>query len=143
MAKTFHVEIVTPERIVFSGEVELLRVPAHEGELGVLAGHAPLLCTLRQGAVQFRAGGDSRLFAVSGGFMEVFGGKSILLVDSAEAPEEIDRGRAEKAVARAKERLRKREQEFDAARAEAALARGLNRLRVVERQRELSGSRGA
>lgn len=144
MTRAFRVEIVTPERIAFSGEVESLRVPAHAGELGVLAGHAPLLCTLRQGAVLLRAGGGERRFAVSGGFMEVFGGKTILLADSAEAPEEIDRARAEKAVTRAGERLRKPGKDFDSARAEAALARALNRLRVAGPARALSGnSKGA
>lgn len=133
MPRTFKVDIVTPDGRVFDGEAESLRVPADEGELGVLAGHAPLLCTLRPGAALLRVGGEVRVFAVGGGFMEVGGGRAVVLADSAEAAAGIERARAEEAVSRARERLHRREKDLDVDRAEAALARGLNRLRVAER----------
>ena len=133
MARTFHVDIVTPDRTVYGGDVESLRAPAWEGELGVLAGHAPLLCALRAGEVRCRAGGGTQVFSVSGGFLEVSAGKAVVLADSAEAPESIDRARAERAATRARERLAKREKGLDVARAEAALARAGNRLRAAGR----------
>jgi F-type H+-transporting ATPase subunit epsilon len=133
MAKTYRVEIVTPDRAVYGGEVESLRVTAYEGELGVLAGHAPMLCVLRPGAVLVRNGSDRKAFAVSGGFMDVSGGKVLILADSAETPESIDRKRAEESVQRARERLHKTGKDVDLERAEKALARALNRLAQAEK----------
>jgi F-type H+-transporting ATPase subunit epsilon len=131
--KTFRVEIVTPDHAVYNGEVESLRVPADKGSLGVLAGHAPLLCVLQPGGVLLRTGTDRKVFAVGGGYMEVSGGKVLILADSAESPEAIDRKRAEEASARARGRLQKREPDLDLERAERALARAMNRLKMAER----------
>jgi F-type H+-transporting ATPase subunit epsilon len=133
MARTYRIEIVTPDRVVYAGEVESLRVTAYEGELGVLAGHAPMLCVLRPGAALLRTGSERKAFAVGGGFMEVSGGKVLLLVDSAETPESIDRKRAEEAVSRARERLHQVGKDVDLERAEKALARALNRLQLAEK----------
>jgi F-type H+-transporting ATPase subunit epsilon len=133
MSKTFRVDIVTPDRAVYGGAVESLRVPAEEGDLGVLAGHAPLLCLLRPGLVRLRAGGALTLFAVGGGYLDVSGGRALILADSAEAPQAIDRKRAEEAVERARERLLQRGKDVDVQRAELALARALNRLKAAER----------
>jgi F-type H+-transporting ATPase subunit epsilon len=134
MARTFHLEIVTPDRAVYRGEVESLRVPAFEGDLGVLAGHAPLLCALTPGLLRMREGdGRSKVFAVAGGFMEVSGGKALVLADSAEEPGAIDRKRAEESAARARERLEKRGPDVDFDRAALALARAINRIKAAER----------
>lgn len=133
MAKRFRVEIVTPERVVFSEECESLVVPAERGYLGVLAGHAPLLCTLRPGEIRIRREGRESFFATSGGFMEVTPQKASLLTESVEDAGAIDAARAEKAAARARERLASAEKAVDKDRARAALERAMNRLRVASK----------
>src|SRR5262245_48192084 len=135
MAKTFRLEIVTPEKLVFSEDVVSLVAPAENGYLGVLASHAPLLCSLKPGEIRIRRESGELLFATSGGFMEVTPKKTVILCESAEAPEAIDAARAAKARQRAKERLAKTGKEVDRPRAEAAAARAENRIRVSQKKR--------
>jgi F-type H+-transporting ATPase subunit epsilon len=132
MDRTFTLDIVTPDRAVYSGEVTSMRVPAYDGSLGILAGHAPLLCVVLPGAILLRTGSEKKVFAVGGGFLEVSGGKALLLADSAETPESIDRKRAEEAAGRARERLQARPKDVDLERAETALARALARMKIAE-----------
>jgi F-type H+-transporting ATPase subunit epsilon len=91
MARTLLCEIVTPERIMYSGEVEMLIVPALDGELGVLPLHAPMVAALREGEVRVRHGEDSyEWFAVSGGYLQVHEDKAIVLADEAVASSQIE-----------------------------------------------------
>lgn len=132
MARTFYIEIITPERTVYQGEVESLVVKAYEGYLGVLAGHAPLLAQLAIGEIRIREPHQREiLFATGGGFLEVANDRVIILADSAERPEEIDVERARRALDRARARLAGRREDIDVARAEAAMERALNRLRIT------------
>jgi F-type H+-transporting ATPase subunit epsilon len=127
-------EIATPTRLVVSEQVDEVVVPGVEGYFGVLAGHAPFLTTLGVGELTYRKGRDEFHLAVAGGFCEVRNDKVIVLADTAERPEEIDRDRAERARQRAEQRLSGRSQEeVDYARAAAALARALTRLQVAGR----------
>lgn len=135
MARKFKVEIVTPEKLVFSEDVESLVVPAERGYLGVLAGHAPLLCTLQPGEIRIVRDGVETWFATSGGFMEVAGGRAALLTESAEPVGEIDLARAQESVQRAKERLASADKAVDRDRAKAALERAQNRLRVASKRK--------
>ncbi len=135
MAKTFRLEIVTPEKIVFSEDVVSLVAPAENGYLGVLAGHAPLLCSLRPGEIKIRRESGDLLYATSGGFMEVTPKKTSILSESTEAPEAIDPARASKARQRAKDRLATFNKDVDRSRAEAAAARAENRIRVAQKKR--------
>src|SRR5436190_22589088 len=106
MARKFKTEIVTPEKILFSEDIESLVIPAERGYLGVLAGHAPLLCTLKPGAITIkRSENDVTYFSTSGGFLEVSHGKAVLLTESAEEAKSIDLARAQEAKQRAEERL--------------------------------------
>lgn len=134
MAKTFRLEMVTPERVVFSEEISALVIPAHEGYLGVLAGHAPLVATLQPGEIKVTHDGKGRSFATSGGFLEVSKEKTILLSEAVEGVDQIDLARAEKARDRAKERLTNRPTDLDRARAEASFARAENRLKVARKR---------
>ena len=132
--KTFTVEIITPERVVFTGEIVSLTVPATEGPLGVLTDHAPLMAELVCGGIWLRhQDGEEMMLCTSGGFMEVRDNHVRILSDSAEMAEEINIARAEEARKRAEERLRKRDADLDIARAEAALKRAISRLRVARR----------
>lgn len=129
---TFQLEIVTPEKTVYSGEVESLRAPGTEGGFGVLAGHHPMLASLDIGRMTFsdREQGSMSV-AISGGFAEVRRDRVTVLAETAEFSQEIDVTRAEAARDRARERLEKRrEQQTDQARARLALARAINRLRI-------------
>jgi F-type H+-transporting ATPase subunit epsilon len=131
---TFQLEIVTPEKTVFSGEVESLRAPGFEGEFGVLARHRAMLAALDIGRIQFRqTGNESRQVATSGGFAEVQGHEVTILAETAEFEEEIDLARAEAARERARERLStRRATDVDEQRAEIALKRAVNRLRLLD-----------
>jgi F-type H+-transporting ATPase subunit epsilon len=122
-------DIVTPERKLYSEEVEMVITRAAKGDIGILPQHAPLVSTLAATVVRIKKEGIEEKVAVSGGFLEVRPDKVTILADAAEFPHEIDVTRAERAKARAKQRLA--EGEEDAIRAEAALVRAVNRLRVV------------
>jgi len=89
---TFHFELVSPEKIAFSGEVDQVDVPGAEGDFGVLAGHAPLVSLLRPGVMTVYAGGEQSKIVVLGGFAEVGPGGLTVLADVATTVEEVDRG---------------------------------------------------
>ena len=132
MADRLTLEITTPTRLVVSESVDEVVAPGIEGYFGVLPGHAPFLTTLGVGVVTYRIGRDEHRLAVAGGFAEVRNDKVIILADSAERPEEIDRARAERAKERAERRLAGRSgEEIDYARCQAALARASTRLAVA------------
>ncbi len=132
---TFQLEIVTPEKTVYSGDVESVRAPGTEGGFGVLAGHHPMLAALAIGQMVFSEQEQgSKSVAISGGFAEVRRDRVTVLAETAEFVQEIDVTRAEAARDRARERLtRMREQQVDEARAHLALARAINRLRIGDR----------
>jgi F-type H+-transporting ATPase subunit epsilon len=136
VAERLTLELATPTRMVVAETVDEVVVPGSEGYFGVLPGHAPLLATLGIGELTYRMGRDERHVAVAGGFAEVRNDKVIVLADTAELPQEIDRARAERARERAEQRLGGRTQEeIDYTRAAAALARALTRLQVASRGR--------
>jgi len=129
-------EFVTPERAIVHEDVDEVGVPGEDGHFGVLPGHAPLLATLGIGELTYRIGRDEFHLAVSGGFAEVRNDKVIMLADTAERPEDVDRARAERSKERAERRLAARaDEDVDYDRAGAALARALTRLQVLARGR--------
>ncbi|MEK7865534.1 MAG: ATP synthase F1 subunit epsilon [Planctomycetota bacterium] len=136
MAKNFHLEIVTPDRSVYSGDPYSLIVPAYEGTLGVMAGHAPLLCTLQPGLLTIRVEGSVVEMSISSGFMEVSPKGVIILADAVERLEDIDVQRAEDSLDRAKKRLASPDESLDYARAESDRLRAENRLRLGLRHKE-------
>jgi F-type H+-transporting ATPase subunit epsilon len=132
--KTYTLEIVTPRKIVFSGNVESFSAPGVAGGFQVLYNHAPMLSAIGIGEVKMRdANGQESRFATSGGFVEVLNNHVTMLAESAERPEEIDRTRAESAKERAAKRLAERKADIDLERAKIALARSLNRLKVSQK----------
>lgn len=135
-------ELATPTRMLVSAEVDEVVAPGIEGYFGVLPGHAALLTTLGSGEVSYRTGQTEKHLLVAGGFAEVQPDRVIILAEVAEAPEEIDRERAERARQRAEARLAGRhppgcegEGEIDFDRALAALGRALARIMVAGRVR--------
>ena len=102
-------EIVTPEKRVYSKSVERVKLPCSEGEMEVLPGHIPLITTVDAGEVRTQSKGQSELLAVDKGFVEVFGDKVSILTEAAIDIEDIDLEAAEKAQKRAEEALAKAE----------------------------------
>jgi F-type H+-transporting ATPase subunit epsilon len=88
---TFHFELVSPEKLLFSGEVEQVDVPGAEGDFGVLAGHAPYVATLRPGILTVYGAGAAQKIVVLGGFAEVSAQGLTVLADVAEAVEDFNR----------------------------------------------------
>jgi F-type H+-transporting ATPase subunit epsilon len=136
-----HCEVITVERIVFNGDVDMVVAPGAEGQLGILPHHAPLITALSFGELVLqRSGQDDEYIAIGGGFMEVRPDQVTILADSAERAEEIDEERAEAAMRRAQELMAQTLGEnVDSARAEAALRRSMARLKVAGRKRQRSG----
>ncbi|SMC00084.1 ATP synthase F1 subcomplex epsilon subunit [Thermanaeromonas toyohensis ToBE] len=129
--RTLRLEVVTPERIVLSTQVDSLILPGALGYLGVLPGHAPLVTHLTPGVVFYRYRGEEKRLAVSGGLVEITGDQVLLLADTAEKAEEIDVERAWRAKERAEQRLKERPPGLDIARAESALKRAIARLKAA------------
>src|SRR5919201_6841687 len=111
MADRLTLEIATPTRLAVTETADEVVIPGSEGYFGVLPGHAALLATLGIGELMYRIGRDEHYLAVAGGFAEVRNDKVIVLADTAERPEEIDRARADRARERAERRLGGRTQE--------------------------------
>lgn len=131
-------EVVTPERIAWSDEVEFLVVPGIEGELGILRNHAPMIAGLKIGVVRFvEPGGELRHMAISGGFLEVMDNEVKLLAETAEHGREIDILRAKAAKERAERRLAERADQISYARAQMALQRAIARIRAAEADMKL------
>ena len=138
---TLHVEIVTAERELYSGEANLVSAPGTEGRLGILPRHAALLTTLSPGALNIKLGDAEEPIFVSGGFLEVSNNSVIVLADTAELAEEIDQARAEEARRRAQEELAQAQSDVERAELLGALERAMTRLRVAELARRRSGRR--
>ena len=136
MADGLTLEIATPTRLVVSERVDEVVAPGIEGYFGVLPGHAPFLTTLGIGVLTYRIGREEFRLALAGGFCEVRNDKVIVLADSAERPEEVDRGRAERARERSERRLSGRPavdtpEDIDYGRAARSLTRAQARLELA------------
>jgi F-type H+-transporting ATPase subunit epsilon len=130
--KTQRLEIVTPEKKVFSEDVSFLVAPGTDGELGIMPEHAPLITALNIGLLRVEQEGKKFKVVLTGGFMEVRNNKVTVLADTAERTESIDAARAEAARRRAEERLASKSAEIDVVRAEMALKRALVRLKALQ-----------
>ncbi len=134
MPDTFHLEIVTPERMIVSEDAEEMQIPGKSGYLGILPGHAPLITELSAGELSYRAGGQSHRYAVAWGFAEVLPEKVTVLAESAERPEDIDVNRAQEQKRTAEEHLKNGKSEDDFTRAEEELKAADTRLEVAQRR---------
>jgi len=127
------VEIRSPEGPLWTGSAKSLRVPETLGLMGILPRHAPLIGTLESGLTTIRqTDGTERRIITGDGFLEIAGGRVLMLVDFGEDPAKVDVARAREARDRAVGRLRAPKEDVDLVRAEAALRRALARLRYAE-----------
>ncbi|MEW6228281.1 MAG: F0F1 ATP synthase subunit epsilon [Bacillota bacterium] len=132
MAKKIRLEVVTPDRLEFAGDVESIVAPSVSGYIGILPGHIPLVARLTVGVLTVRDGDREIKLAVSEGYMEVSPKKVIILAEAAEMPGEIDVQRALAARRRAEEILATSKEHVALARARASLQRATNRLKVAK-----------
>jgi F-type H+-transporting ATPase subunit epsilon len=129
-------DIVTPERLAYSDQVDEVIAPGSQGELGILPHHAPLLTTLGVGELRIKKGGAEEAFAVVGGFLQVRPDRVVVMAETADMASEIDLERAQAARREAEKTLEAGFVEpADLAIARAALQRALLHIRVAERRR--------
>lgn len=127
------VDIVTPEKMLYSGDVEMVTLPGTNGQMGILRGHAPLLSTLDIGEIVLHSREGNEYLAVSGGVVEVRPDKVTILADVAEAGTEIDEERAAAALERARQSLAENPPPQQVPEIMASLRRSSLRLKVARR----------
>lgn len=131
--RIFSVEIITPDRVFYTGEATMIEFNTAAGEIGVYKKHIPLTTVLAPGIVKIHKDGeDDVIAAVHSGFAEILPDKVTLLAEIAEWPNEIDKARAEAALKRAEERLANKTEAVDAKRAEFALRKALIRIDIAK-----------
>ena len=137
MSATIQCDIVSAEHEIFSGPVEFLSVTGALGDLGITPGHAPLLTTIQPGPLELRlAGGEERVYYVSGGYLEVQTHQMIILADTAQRAGDLDQAAADQARKMAEQDLAKRKGDLDYSKAAAQLADAVAQLRTLRRLRE-------
>lgn len=134
MAKTFELEVVTPERLVMRSSVDYVTIPTVDGFYGILADHAPMVCLLHAGVVHFRKQGESRALAITGGFCEIEPQRAVVLADEAELPEDINVAEALEERNQAREIIEAGGDAAAVAKAKEALQKAMARLRAAGRE---------
>jgi F-type H+-transporting ATPase subunit epsilon len=134
MANTLKLEIITPDAVVYSEDVEMVTLPGVEGQLGILPQHIRLMTQMVPGEMIVRKSGHDDLFAVGGGLIEITGERVSILTDMAIAADRIDEAKVEEARQRAEARLREKISDEEVASVNAALARSLAQLHVKRRR---------
>lgn len=127
----FRLRVITPDRIFYENDAEMVEFNTTEGEIGVLPGHIPMTVILKPGILTITEAEGTKTAALHAGFAEILPDKITILAEVVEWPEEIDLVRAEAARDRAEERIRSHTPETDLARAETALQRALARITVL------------
>jgi len=135
MANTLKLEIVTPEAKIYSEDVEMVTLPASEGEMGVYPMHVPLMTQVNSGELVVRKNGQDHFLAVGEGFVEITGDHVAVLTDMAMKADDIDEAQAEQARKRAEARLAEKLSDEEQATVQASLMHSLAQLKVKRRQR--------
>ena len=130
--KEYQLRIVTPERVFYEGNVEMVEFNTTEGQIGVLPGHIPMTVIVAPGILTITEAEGVKEAALHAGFAEILPDRITILAEIIEWPDEIDEDRAEAALQRARERLEKRDSQTDLARAETALQRAIARIEVLK-----------
>ncbi len=127
-----HLRVITPDRMFFEGDVDMVEFNTTEGEIGVLPGHIPLTVILKPGILVITDGEEQKEAALHAGFAEILPDGITILAEIVEWPDEIDEHRAEEALHRAQERIAGNKPETDMVRAQAALMRAMARIEVLK-----------
>jgi F-type H+-transporting ATPase subunit epsilon len=138
MAHTIHVDVVSAEEEIFSGEAEFVALPGEAGELGIYPQHTPLITRIRPGAVRIKVPGqaEDEFVFVAGGILEVQPNVVTVLADTAIRGHDLDEAKATEAKRLAEEALVNKESEIDYAKAQAELASAVAQLAAIERLRK-------
>lgn len=140
MAMTVHCDIVSAEGEIFSGLVEMVIAHGNLGDLGISPGHAPLITDLKPGPIRLvKQGGDTEVFYISGGFLEVQPSMVKVLADTVQRAADLDEASAQEAVKAAEKALNEQGSEFDYGSAAARLAEAAAQLRTVQQMRKKFG----
>jgi F-type H+-transporting ATPase subunit epsilon len=131
-----HVEVVTQTGAIYANDADEVVAPGSEGQLGILPRHAPLMTTLKIGALRVKHGGNEETIFIGGGFMEVFNDEVTILADDAERAANIDEAAAEEARRRAQTLLEQQTGDTDVAFLQGQIERAIGRLRVAEVHRQ-------
>src|SRR6266404_7556222 len=134
MPNTLKLEIVTPEAKTYSEDVDMVTLPAVEGEMGIFPQHVPIMTQIVPGEVVVRKDGRDYFLAVGEGFVEITGERVAIMTDMAIRAENVDEAKAEEARRRAEARLSEKLDDAEAAMVSAALAHSLAQLKVKRRQ---------
>lgn len=135
MANTLKLEIVTPEAVVYSENVDMVTLPGVEGEMGIYPMHIPLMTQVTAGEITVRKGAQDYFLAVGDGFVEITGDRVAILTDMAIKADDIDEAKVEEARRRAESRLGEKLSDEEMASVSAALAHSLAQLNVKRRNR--------
>ena len=137
MAKKLHVDIVSAEQSIFSGDAEMVIAPGEGGELGILPEHAPLLARIKPGTVRIQsAGAEEEVIYVSGGMIEVQPDRVTVLADTSVRAHDLDEAKALEAERLAKEALANRSGALEIAKAQAELAEAAAQLAAIRKLRQ-------
>ena len=140
MAETMRLEIITPQAVVYSEDVNMVTLPAIEGQIGILPRHIPLLTQVVPGEIIVRKGNQDSFLAVGEGLVEVTANQVSIVTDMAVPSDRIDEAKAEEARARAAARLQEKLSDEEVASVNASLAHSLAQLKVKRRRH--SGTQG-
>ena len=130
MADMFKLQVVTPDKFFYTGEVSMVELTTTEGEIGVYVQHIPMTSIVAPGVLKIHEDSQVKQAALHSGFVEILQDSMTILAEVVEWPEEIDAARAEEALTRAERRLKENKAETDVVRAELALKRAMTRLEV-------------
>ena len=130
--RAFELNIITPDRVFYRGEVNMVEFNTTEGEVGIYKNHIPMTFLLKPGILTIHESEEIKEAALHEGFVEVLGDKVTIMAEVIEWPDEIYQERAQAAMDRAKERIVQKDSATDIARAETALARAVARIQVIK-----------
>jgi F-type H+-transporting ATPase subunit epsilon len=139
MANTVHIDVVSAEASIFSGEAEFVVVPAGGGEVGIYPNHAPMITTIKPGALRIKLAdtAEETVIYLSGGMLEVQPGVITILADTAIRGADLDKAKAVAAKEAAEEAMRNRTSDIDYAKAQAELAEAVAQIQAIERLRKV------
>ena len=134
----FKLQIMASDHMVFDGDAQSVSLPTTEGSVGILAHHSNIIMAVLPGEITYRAAdGSEETVIVSDGLLKVENGEAMILIDTAERPDEIDEARAQRAEERAREELRRANTNRDIALASAELSRAMNRIRASKKKHRI------
>jgi F-type H+-transporting ATPase subunit epsilon len=138
MANTVHIDVVSAEASIFSGDAEFVVAPAGAGEVGIYPNHAPMITTIKPGALRIKQPGttEETVIFLSGGMLEVQPGTITVLADTAIRGADLDKAKAVAAKEAAEEAMRNRTSDIDYAKAQAELAEAVAQIQAIERLRK-------